>query len=93
MGTGATTTGVTKTVNLGTGCGYSVLEMIRAFEKASGRQVPYEIVPRRPGDPATIIANADRIRAELGWKPEHDNLEEIVAAALRWEKSLAGKNI
>jgi UDP-glucose 4-epimerase len=49
--------------------------------------------PRRPGDPATLVAKADRIRAELGWKPGHDTLEEIVAAAFRWEKSLASRNI
>ena len=50
---------------------------------------PVEIAGRRPGDPAAIVAGNARIREKLGWKPEHDNLEEIVRQALDWERGLA----
>jgi len=56
------------TYNLGTGRGYSVLEMVTAFAKASGRQVPYEVVARRPGDIATCYADASKAADELGWQ-------------------------
>ena len=54
-------------VNLGTGQGYSVLEMIKAFEEASGTKIPYEIVERRPGDIAEIYANPNKAKKLLGW--------------------------
>ncbi|PPD14861.1 MAG: UDP-glucose 4-epimerase GalE [Methylobacterium sp.] len=79
-------------LNCGYGQGFSVLEVIEVVKKVTGVDFPVRLGPRRPGDPATIIAKADRIRAELGWTPEHDNLEEIVAAAFRWEKVLQSRN-
>ncbi|MFP4278859.1 MAG: UDP-glucose 4-epimerase GalE [Halochromatium sp.] len=72
------------TCNLGTGQGYSVLEMVRAFEAASGRSVPYRIVGRRPGDIATCYADPAYARAELGWQAER-GLEQMVADAWRWQ--------
>jgi len=57
------------TYNLGTGNGYSVLQIVEAFEKASGRAVPYKIVPRRPGDIAACYANPTKAKKELGWEP------------------------
>ena len=72
------------TVNLGTGRGYSVLEMVRAFEKASGREVPYEIAPRREGDVATCYADPRRAAALLGWRAER-GLETMCADAWRWQ--------
>lgn len=57
-----------KAINLGTGKGYSVLEVIHAFEKASGRKIPYKIVERRPGDIATSYADANIANKELGWQ-------------------------
>ena len=57
-----------KAVNLGTGRGYSVLEIVAAFEKASGRKVPYAIVPRRPGDVATSFADASEAKRVFGWE-------------------------
>ncbi len=60
------------TVNLGTGIGYSVLDVVKAYEKASGVEVKYEIVPRRPGDIATCYANAEKAWELLGWKTERD---------------------
>ena len=59
-------------VNLGTGHGTSVLEIVRAFEKASGRKVPYRIAPRRPGDIASCYANTDRAADLLHWRAQRD---------------------
>ncbi|CAI08309.1 UDP-glucose 4-epimerase GalE [Aromatoleum aromaticum] len=71
-------------LNLGTGRGYSVLEVIRSFEAASGRRVPYRIVDRRPGDIAACWADAGRAEKVLGWKPEHD-LDAMCRDAWRWQ--------
>jgi UDP-glucose 4-epimerase len=70
--------------NLGTGKGYSVLEMIAAFERASGRKVPYEIVRRRPGDVAVSYADPFKAQRELGWKAVH-GIDEMCADAWRWQ--------
>ncbi|WOG26796.1 UDP-glucose 4-epimerase GalE [Endozoicomonas sp. 8E] len=78
-----TTKGV-HTWNLGLGKGYSVLEIVAAFEKASGQNVPYEITARRPGDIAACYANTDKALNELGWKAER-GLEEMVTDAWRWQ--------
>lgn len=72
------------TVNLGTGRGYSVLEMVRAFEKASGRPVPYEIAPRRAGDVATCYADPSLARELLGWEAKR-GVEQMCADAWRWQ--------
>ena len=58
------------TVNLGTGNGYSVLEIVRAFERASGKAVPYKVAPRRPGDMASCYADPQRALKSLGWRAE-----------------------
>jgi len=73
------------TYNLGTGQGYSVIEMIRAFEEASGKTVPFEVVPRRPGDIAETYADPARAREELGWSAER-GLLEMMADAWRWQR-------
>lgn len=72
------------TVNLGTGNGYSVLEMVKAFEEASGRKVPYEIVERRPGDVAACYADPSKAFELLGWKAER-GLAEMCEDAWRWQ--------
>ena len=72
--------------NLGTGIGCSVLEMIRAFEKASGRQIPYRIVPRRPGDIAECWADPSKAASELGWRAERD-LSAMMQDTWRWQSS------
>ncbi|NVZ08562.1 UDP-glucose 4-epimerase GalE [Allochromatium humboldtianum] len=72
------------TYNLGAGRGYSVLEVIAAFERASGRPVPYDIVERRPGDIPCCYADPSLARDELGWSAEYD-LERMVADAWRWQ--------
>ncbi|MCD6152080.1 MAG: UDP-glucose 4-epimerase GalE [Deltaproteobacteria bacterium] len=74
------------TYNLGTGQGYSVLEMIRAFEKSSGQKVPYEIGGRRAGDIATCYADSSRARDELGWTASR-GIEAMTADAWRWQKN------
>jgi UDP-glucose 4-epimerase len=70
--------------NLGTGQGYSVLEIVRAFEQASGRSVPYLLTARRPGDIASCYADPEKASKELGWKAER-SLAEMCADAWRWQ--------
>ncbi|MCF7220928.1 UDP-glucose 4-epimerase GalE [Marilutibacter chinensis] len=72
------------TVNLGTGRGVSVLELVHAFEAASGRPVPYEIVGRRPGDVAEVFADPSLARERLGWRAELD-IEAMCRDAWRWQ--------
>lgn len=84
--------GASLTLNCGYGRGYSVLEVIEVVKRISGRDFEVRLSPRRPGDPAQIIAGADRIRNELGWSPRQDDLDAIVAQALAWEESLAKRN-
>jgi UDP-glucose 4-epimerase len=72
--------------NLGTGKGYSVLEMVRAFEQASGRSVPYRIAARRPGDIAECYADPTRAAEELGWRARF-GLQEMCEDTWRWQKN------
>ena len=78
--------GQSRTYNLGNGQGYSILELIEVARKITGHSIPVEVGPRRPGDPAILIASADSIRQELGWQPKHSDLETIVGDAWRWFK-------
>ena len=71
-------------VNLGTGRGYSVLEMIESFEKASGVKIPYEIVDRRPGDIAEIYANPNKAKKLLGWEAKR-GIKEMCESAWKWQ--------
>ena len=73
------------TYNLGTGIGYSVLDMLHAFEKACGKTLPYEVVARRPGDIAACYADPEKAAKELGWRAEYD-VERMCADAWRWQK-------
>lgn len=70
--------------NLGTGRGSSVLEMVTAFEKASGKSIPYQIAPRRPGDLGRVICNPEKARIELGWTSQR-NMDTIMQDAWRWQ--------
>ena len=70
--------------NLGTGNGYSVLDVVKAFEKASGVKVPYKIAPRRPGDLATCYSDPSKAERELGWKAEK-GIDEMCADSYRWQ--------
>lgn len=71
--------------NLGTGKGYSVLDVVKAFEKASGVEIPYKIGPRREGDIATCYSDPGKAYNELGWKAERD-IEEMCEDSWRWQK-------
>jgi UDP-glucose 4-epimerase len=73
--------------NLGTGTGNTVLEAIKAFEKASEKPLRYEIGPRRPGDVVAIYANNDLAKSVLGWQPRY-TLEDIMRTAWVWEQKL-----
>ena len=80
--------GASATYNCGYGHGYSVLQVIAAVERVCGHPLKVERAGRREGDPAAIVADAGRIRAELGWVPQYDDLDTIVAHALAWERRL-----
>jgi UDP-glucose 4-epimerase len=80
--------GGSATFNCGYGHGYSVLEVVDSVKRVSGRDFKAAMAPRRPGDPATIVADSARIRAQLGWAPRFDNLDTIVEHALEWERRL-----
>ncbi|MBP5598922.1 MAG: UDP-glucose 4-epimerase GalE [Lachnospiraceae bacterium] len=75
-----------KIYNLGTGTGYSVLDIVKNFEEATGVKVPYEIGPRRPGDIATCYASAKKAYDELGWKAEY-GIKEMCADSWNWQKN------
>lgn len=70
--------------NLGNGAGYSVLEVIESARRVTGHAIPAVIQPRRPGDPAILIAGSAKIQDELGWQPQHPDLAEIIASAWQW---------
>lgn len=73
--------------NLGNGTGYSVKEVIEVARAVTGHPIPAEIGPRRPGDPARLIAAPDKAREILGWQPQYDDLEQIIASAWRWHQA------
>ena len=78
--------GQSTAVNLGTGVGSSVFEVLASAEKAIGRPVPYELAPRRPGDPVALYSDGDRAHRLLGWNPRY-GLEEIVSSAWAWHST------
>jgi UDP-glucose 4-epimerase len=69
---------------LGSGTGVTVLEVLHASEAVVGRPIPHEIVERRPGDPAVLIATPQKIVDELGWSPRYSDIRTIVATAWQW---------
>jgi len=76
------------TLNVGYGHGYSVREVLDAVQRHSDRPLVIQTGPRRAGDPPVLVAEASRIRAELGWQPQNDDLDKIVRSAIEWEKKL-----
>jgi UDP-glucose 4-epimerase len=78
--------GVHTIYNLGNGLGFSVRQVIEAARKVTGREIPVREEPRRPGDPAQLVASSQKIRAELGWEPEHD-LETMIRDAWEWRQA------
>jgi UDP-glucose 4-epimerase len=76
-------------LNVGYGHGYSVREVLQSVERVAGHPLNIREEPRRAGDPPSLVARAERIRSELGWKPRLDDLDTIVRTALNWEQKLA----
>jgi UDP-glucose 4-epimerase len=81
------------TLNCGYGHGFSVLDVIDAVKRVSGVDFKVDIAPRRPGDPAQIVAQSERVRDKLGWQPRHDDLSTIVRDALDWERELTKRQM
>jgi len=75
--------------NLGSARGYSILEIVEAVQRLTGRRVEYEIAARRPGDPPALVAVSDKARRVLGWSPRHD-LDQIIATAWQWHQRPEG---
>jgi len=80
--------GKSTVLNVGYGHGYSVREVLRTLEKIAGKTLNIREEPRRLGDPAYLVARADRVRSELGWQPRYDDLSVIVSNSLAWERKL-----
>ena len=72
--------------NLGTGNGFSVKEIIKVAREVTGHPIPEESVEKRPGDPAKLIADSTLIKKELGWKPQYENVRDIVSSAWKWHQ-------
>jgi UDP-glucose 4-epimerase len=72
--------------NIGNGQGFTVLEVIDSVRRVTGRPIAVEECPRRPGDPAVLVASSEKIKAELGWKPKFAELDQIVASAWQWHQ-------
>jgi UDP-glucose 4-epimerase len=84
--------GASLVANCGYSRGYSVLQVIDSVRRVHGSDFEVELAGRRPGDAASVVANADLARRELGWTPVYDDLDGIVRDALSWERRLAAKN-
>jgi len=70
--------------NLGNGKGFSVREVIESAKRVTGKPIKVQESPRRPGDPAVLVASSEKIREELGWKPRFGDIDVIVASAWEW---------
>jgi UDP-glucose 4-epimerase len=73
--------------NLGNGQGFTVKEVIETAREITGHPIPAEVGPRRPGDPATLIASSEKIRRELDWEPQYPNLRDIIESAWKWHQA------
>ncbi|HKF50601.1 MAG TPA: UDP-glucose 4-epimerase GalE [Terracidiphilus sp.] len=76
--------------NLGNGTGFSVREVIESARRVTGRPIPAEVHPRRPGDPAVLVASSEKAVRELGWKPKYTQLDDIVRTAWEWHRKRYG---
>ena len=79
--------GASDAFNLGSATGFSNQEILEAARKVTGQPIPATEAPRRPGDPAILIAASDKARATLGWQPQYDNIQEIIRTAWNWKQS------
>lgn len=73
--------------NLGNGQGFTVKEVVETAREITGHPIPAEVAPRRPGDPAVLIASSDTIRNDLGWEPRYPNLRDIIESAWKWHQA------
>jgi UDP-glucose 4-epimerase len=73
--------------NVGTGRGYSILEVIEAAERVTGTKIPRRLTARRPGDPAVLVASKEKVKKMLDWEAQHSSLEEIVGSAWTWKQN------
>ena len=80
--------GASTVLNVGYGHGYSVRQVLASVERVAGKRLSIREEPRRPGDPPALVARADRIRSELGWRPRLDDLDTIVRTSMEWERRL-----
>ena len=83
----AATPGEHRIYNLGNGAGFSVLDVVQAVRRVTGHPLPTRVGPRRPGDPAVLVASSAKIREELGWTPRKPTVDEMVADAWKFEQS------
>jgi len=81
----ATTPDTAEVFNIGTGQGHSVLEIIAACEKVTGRSIAREVAPRRPGDPPALVADPTKLKTRLGWEPLYTSIEKTIATAWAWQ--------
>jgi UDP-glucose 4-epimerase len=72
--------------NVGNSRGFSILEVIDAAERVTGRKIPRKLGPRRPGDPAVLVASKEKLKRALGWEASHSSLEEIIGSAWKWKQ-------
>jgi UDP-glucose 4-epimerase len=72
--------------NVGNSRGFSILEVLAAAEKLTGRKIARKLSPRRPGDPAVLVASKEKLRQSLGWEAQHSSLEEIITSAWSWKQ-------
>src|SRR5260221_5511043 len=72
--------------NVGNSRGFSILEVIDAAERVTGRKIPRKLGPRRPGDPAVLVASKEKLKSALGWEASHSSLEEIIQSAWAWKE-------
>jgi len=79
--------GESQVFNLGNGSGFSVKQVVDAARKVTGREIPAQIGPRRPGDPAVLVASSQKIKEKLGWNPRYPALEDIIGTAWDWHQS------
>lgn len=77
--------------NIGNGEGFSVLQVVESVRRITGHPIPVELCPRRPGDPAVLVASSSAIQRDLGWKPQLSSLDQIVASAWNWHQTLHSK--
>jgi UDP-glucose 4-epimerase len=83
----ATAPGTAEVFNVGTGAGQSVRDIIAACEDVTGRSIPQEVAPRRPGDPPRLVADPAKLKTQLGWAPRYTDIRETVATAWEWHRT------